>query len=207
MIAKRDGGYESGYAACPCFWGPSPGSYVLKLLELQPSVTGLRVLDAGCGQGKNAALLAEMGADVIAVDLSARAIDTAKANYSAARVNWLCADIIDQVWPMSYFDIVIAYGLFHCLQSVSEITALHERLSMSTKEGGYHVICSFNDRYQDLSAHPGFNPCLTSHEFYRGLYGAWDVCKISDEDLSEAHPHNLVPHTHSLTRLLARKGS
>ena len=57
-----DGGYDSGYRACPCFWGSDPGSLVSRLATIVPSFTGLQVLDAGCGEGKNAIFLAGKGA-------------------------------------------------------------------------------------------------------------------------------------------------
>jgi tellurite methyltransferase len=207
MTIRRDGGYEAGYAACPCFWGTAPGRYVLRLLQLVPEVSGLRVLDAGCGEGKNAALLAKMGAEVTAVDLSERALETARSLYSGVPIRWMAADVMEQSWPSQYFDVVIAYGLFHCMASPSEITYLHNRLGMATRVGGYHVVCAFNDRSQDLSGHPNFNPCLTAHHFYQGLYRDWEIVAESDEDLYETHPHNRIPHMHSLTRLLARRRS
>jgi tellurite methyltransferase len=205
MTIKRNGGYEVGYAACPCFWGVEPGSYVRKLVKLISRVTDLRALDAGCGEGKNAAFLAELGCDVTAVDISELAIVNAKKLHSLSKVRWLTEDLMVSSFPLDSFDIVIAYGVFHCLSSPREIEDLHFALAGMTKKGGYHVICSFNDRDQDLSAHPGFEPCLMPHEFYLRLYQNWTIESESDQTLFESHPHNLIPHHHSLSRLLARK--
>ena len=202
---KRSGGYEAEYIACDCFWGLEPGSYVRRLVGLVPSFARLRVLDAGCGEGKNAAFLAKMGGDVIGVEISARALQHARNVHADSVVKWICEDVRNGVWPDQYFDIVIAYGLFHCLSSRQEIETLQARFSNATKVGGYHVICSFNDRDQDLSAHPGFAPCLLSHDTYLHLYQGWTIEAKSDETLYEVHPHNMIPHHHSLTRLIARK--
>ena len=49
-------------------------------LELLPSVDGLRVLDIGCGEGYNTRLLAERGARVTGIDISARFIGHAAAH-------------------------------------------------------------------------------------------------------------------------------
>jgi tellurite methyltransferase len=205
MIARNDGGYEAGYSACDCFWGLVPGTYVQRLAGLLDNFSELRILDAGCGEGKNAAWLAGKGATVTAVEISRRALDHARRLHPHASVDWLCADVTKQTWPPAFFDVVIAYGLFHCLSSTSDITMFHATLSNATKVGGYHVICSFNDRDQDLSAHPDFEPCLASHEFYCDLYRAWNIEAVSDETRYETHPHNMLPHHHSLSRLIARK--
>lgn len=204
MKTQKGGGYEEGYEACPCFWGLEPGRYVLMLRDLG-RLSGLRALDAGCGEGKNAAYLAAQGCEVTAVDISARAIDHAKSFHGNLAIDWLCADIRSQAWPRDRFDIIVAYGLYHCLASDYDICTLHSALSRSTKVGGYHVICSFNDRDQNLSAHPGFHPCLMPHEFYMELYKGWNIVAALDENRYETHPHNMIAHHHSLTRLLARK--
>src|SRR5690242_16399740 len=65
------GPYDDRYARCPCFWGREPGSLIRRLEAHIPSFAGLTVLDAGCGEGKNAAYLSERGAVVHAVDCSA----------------------------------------------------------------------------------------------------------------------------------------
>jgi hypothetical protein len=119
----------------------------------------------------------------------------------------MCEDVTKQFWPREHFDAIMAYGLFHCLSSQIEIMELQSKLANATKLGGRHVVCSFNDRDQDLSAHPGFKPCLMSHDFYEKLYQGWIIEEISDENLHETHPHNGIPHHHSLTRFIARKYS
>jgi len=56
-----------------------------------------RVLVPGCGRGHEAALLAELGFEVIGLDLSAEAIDRARALHGPDRpqLRWLQADLFD----------------------------------------------------------------------------------------------------------------
>ena len=56
-----------------------------------------RVLVPGCGRGHEAALLAELGFEVIGLDLSAEAIDRARALNGPDRpqLRWLQADLFD----------------------------------------------------------------------------------------------------------------
>jgi tellurite methyltransferase len=200
------GGYDAGYRACGCFWGRKPGSLVRMLVQEVGIPMGAAVLDAGCGEGKNAVFLGGFGASVRAVDVSEAAIANARRAWGNLRsVDWEIADVRELSLPPAMLDVVVAYGLLHCLRSEAEIKATVKHLQEATASGGLHVVCVFNDRAQDLRAHPEFQPTLLGHVFYLSLYAGWEILHASDRDLFETHPHNGIPHSHSMTRLLARK--
>jgi cyclopropane fatty-acyl-phospholipid synthase-like methyltransferase len=202
-----DGGYDAGYRYSPCFWGKEPGSLVKMLCQRVHNWNDLKVLDAGCGEGKNSVYLAGKGATVHAFDISEAAIANAKASWSeAANIVWKVRDARKMDFGHEYYDVVIAYGLLHCLGGEGEVCDVAQHLKAAVKPGGYCIVCSFNDRSQDLSAHPGFNPCLISHRGYVGIFSGWEIIHGTDENLTEIHPHNGIVHTHSMTRLIARKG-
>ncbi len=199
-----NGGYEEGYTGCPCFWGREPGSLLSSLFTVVPTMHGWHALDAGCGEGKNAHAMAVRGAHVIALDCSERAISNGRVAFSDRGIEWCCGDIQD--YPLKgNFDIVVAYGLLHCLPSQAAVAAVVERLKSLTGAGGYLVVCAFNSRSHDLSAHPGFTPCLLDHLQYVKFFDGWHMLTATDTDLQETHPHNLVPHHHSMTRIMARR--
>ena len=200
------GGYDDGYDACPCFWGAEPSSLVRQLVEASENVARWRVLDAGCGEGKNAVYLARAGAHVRGVDVSASAIRNARGAWPDDKsVNWEIGDIRSIEYPAAAYDLVIAYGLLHCLPDEVSIRRVVGILQTASRPGGYNVICTFNNRAQDLRAHPGFRPTLLPHQCFVDYYGSWDILHESDTDLYETHPHNQIPHTHSMTRLIVRK--
>jgi 2-polyprenyl-3-methyl-5-hydroxy-6-metoxy-1,4-benzoquinol methylase len=203
-MTKADGGYDDGYEACPCFWGAEPGSLV-KALEKIVSFDGLSVLDLGCGEGKNALYIGQSGATVVATDCSTSAIKNATSGFSHPNVTYSVGDARGLAFEEGQFDVSIAYGLLHCLQDFREVQSVISTLKAATKPGGYMVVCAFNDRDQDLSAHPGFHPFLAPHASYVELLSGWETIVCSDENLYETHPHNNVPHHHSLTRILSRK--
>jgi tellurite methyltransferase len=203
-----DGGYDTGYRECPCFWGSEPGSLIEKLAEIVPSFKNFSVLDAGCGEGKNSFFLADKGALVDAYDISQLAIEHAenlKFGHRVENVSFRSQDIRTVDLNAATFDVVIAYGLMHCLADETAIVAMTELLKRSTKNGGHLVLCAFNDRSQDLSAHPGFTPTLLPHTAYLSMFTGWEIIEVSDKDLQETHPHNNIPHTHSMTRIIAKK--
>ena len=200
------GGYESGYAACSCFWGTEPGSLVRDLLALT-KVAGLRVLDAGCGEGKNSIALAKEGATVNAMDSSALAIDHARRmSTNLSGIAYSLGDVRTANFSPESFDVVLAYGLLHCLSSEREVSDVLRRLQAATASDGFFVLCAFNDRYQELEAHPGFSPTTMKHDWYEEMFSDWTLLRCFDSDLTEVHPHNGIRHSHSMTRILARKG-
>lgn len=202
------GGYDDGYSVCKCFWGQDPGSQLEWLAEQLPTLSGLRILDLGCGEGKNAIYCARLGAQVTAIDVSEKALRNAKNNWPATdygKVKWIVQDAQLFDFRDGQYDIIIMYGLCHCLSEIGAVEGLLRRAQANTVRGGYNVLCAFNNRKHDLSAHSGFSPLLLPHEFYENLYSSWELLAISDADLFETHPHNNIPHFHSLTRAVTRR--
>jgi len=74
-----------------------------------------RVLELGCGPGRNALYLAGQGCKVDAVDISAEAIQWAeeRARDSGLEINFLCQSIFDLQIEASTYDIVYDSGCFH----------------------------------------------------------------------------------------------
>jgi SAM-dependent methyltransferase len=201
-----DGGYEPGYRACPCFWGHQPASLVRTFLASNPDLSGKLILDAGCGEGKNAAALAQAGASVDALDVSPLALEHARTAWPAlTAIHWRLADITHPSVINEQYDVVVAYGLLHCLSSPSTIQRTVANLRSHTARNGYQIVCAFNDRSQDLRAHPHFTPTLLSHDEYLRLYDGWVLLQATDSDLHEEHPDTRIPHHHSMTRILARR--
>lgn len=199
--------YDAGYARCECFWGREPGSLVGELVRRVGSVVGWRVLDVGCGEGKNADHLRRLGAaEVVALDASALALRNAERAFPKSDVRWWHADVRTATLESGAYDLVIAYGLLHCLADLEEVRRVVSSLRDATRPQGRNIVCAFNDRFQDLSAHPGFQPCLLPHATYAALYADWNFEVLSDTDLHEVHPHNGIEHVHSMTRLIARRG-
>src|SRR5215470_1918696 len=143
-MTAKSGGYDDGYAACSCFWGREPGSLIRRLLERTADVGGLRILDAGCGEGKNAHAFAARAASVTAVDCSPLALRNARRAWPEDQIDWVQADVRDIRWPPQTFDLVIAYGLLHCLAARPDIEDIEWRFKAATRSGGRHVICAFN---------------------------------------------------------------
>jgi SAM-dependent methyltransferase len=76
-----------------------------------------RVLELGCGQGRNAVYMAGLGCRVDAVDFSSEAIAQAKerAGQVGRQVNFRCCSIFDTEIADGAYDLVYDSGCFHHL--------------------------------------------------------------------------------------------
>lgn len=204
MSADQDGGYDAGYKKVPCFWGTAPGSLVQRFLSDHP-VRGMRVLDLGAGEGKNAAAFAAQGAFVEAVECSALAIANGKRAFPKTNITWSHADVMGWTGEPASYDVIVSYGLTHCLRTAGDARALLATTKEALRPNGHYVLVAFNDGSHDLSAHEGFDPLLLPHAWFLQCFRGWDLLYESDTILHETHPNNNIPHHHSMTRLIARK--
>lgn len=201
-----DGGYNEGYLVTKKFWGEKPARLVKKAANLlkEKGIKGASCLDLGCGHGKNAIFLAELGFEVNAIDSSYLCIQEAKA--LSDLVKWKVRDIRKVQCENEKYDLVLLTGSLHCLTTKDEVEKVIETVKISTKVGGYNVISVFNDELQDLSGHsPDFHPLLLNHKEYEQFYADWKILESTNTLLEDEHPHNHIKHYHSITRLLVER--
>jgi len=99
------------------YWGVSPSQMCLRVLSLLPPDRHLKLLDIGCGEGKDAVFFARCGYDVGAFDISDAGIEKTKRLAEKARVhvNAFKADINDYRLESDY-DVLYQVGVFHCVK-------------------------------------------------------------------------------------------
>src|SRR5260221_14544035 len=136
---RSNGGYDDGYSRCACFWGRSPGSLVQRFIAKVPC-KGLCVLDLGCGEGKNAYALAHAGALVTAVDCSELAIANGRRAFADGEIEWVVSDGATYLSHCEQFDVIVMYGLLHCLPSLKAISTMIVSAIRQTRQGGYHIV-------------------------------------------------------------------
>lgn len=99
--------WNERYSTRGMVWGREPNRFVAEFAaDLEPR----RVLDLGCGQGRNAVWLAERGHRVTGVDLSDAGIADARslAGEAGVEVDFLVADLAGEWTPLAgAFDLVL----------------------------------------------------------------------------------------------------
>lgn len=77
------------------------------LSQMPRDLTGLRILDAGCGTGALAVEMASRGAEVVAIDISPQLIDIARRRApEGVAIDWRAGDMLDP--SLGQFDHVTA---------------------------------------------------------------------------------------------------
>jgi len=104
-----------------------------------------RVLDLGCGIGRNTLLLARNGFAVSGLDLSAYGIEQTglKLEQAVLHVALTCADINKLPYADNSFDALLAYHVISHTDSVGIVNILNE-MKRVVKPGGelYFTLCS-----------------------------------------------------------------
>jgi tellurite methyltransferase len=100
----------------------------------------LRVLDIGCGQGRDALFIARMGHSVVGVDLSPNGIRDLinDANRESLDIEGIVADIVTSA-PSGEFDVVLIDRTLHMLPEQERLEVL-ERLIVTVPKSGWVLI-------------------------------------------------------------------
>ena len=100
---------------------------------LPADMTGLRLLDAGCGTGALAVEAAQRGADVVAIDVAGSLVEIARKRAPAGlKIDWRVSDMMDPA--LGRFDHVVAMdSLIHYrpFDIVDVVSSLADRTSGS----------------------------------------------------------------------------
>jgi 2-polyprenyl-3-methyl-5-hydroxy-6-metoxy-1,4-benzoquinol methylase len=115
-----------------------------QFLALLGDVSGLRVLDAGCGEGYLARILARRGANVIGIDLAANLIQMARAKDPEGKITYRVADL-SQPLPAyrEHFDLIVSHLV---LNDVYDYQGFLTTLGTLARHGG-RLVCSLNNPY------------------------------------------------------------
>lgn len=150
---------------------PNP-QLVTEVGDLAPG----RALDAGCGEGADAAWLAVRGWQVTAVDLATTALRRARGHAEtlgadvAGRIDWVPADLTGWTAPRKRFDLVST----HYLHPAAARDALFRRLAESVARGGTLLVVGHHPSGPQHASAP--EVCFTAEEVAAVLEpGRWDV--------------------------------
>ncbi|UPG66347.1 class I SAM-dependent methyltransferase [Gordonia hongkongensis] len=142
---------------------------------------GSRILDAGCGPGRVGGYLAEVGHDVVGVDVDPVLIQAAEEDHPGPR--WLVNDLAELDLPArgidEPFDLIVSAGNVMAFLAPSTRVTVLERLRAHLRDDGRAVI-GFGagrdyafDEFLENAATAGFAQDL--------LLESWDVRPFTDK--------------------------
>jgi SAM-dependent methyltransferase len=170
--------WDASYHDGPAPWdvgGPQPA---VARRAAQGAFAGT-VLDAGCGTGENALLVASMGLSVLGVDVAETALARArqKAVDRGLEVVFAVADALHLDRLAHTFDTVLDCGLFHSFDA-DERPRYVASLASVTEPGGTLFVLCFSDEGPDVGPHPVSRDELSS-AFEPGH--GWNVAAIEPD--------------------------
>jgi len=135
--------FDPVYASHTEYFGSQPSHEVVELVARQDIPRGL-VLDLGCGQGRNAIFLAQVGFSVVALDVSAVALDQLSQVAIDRGLDIRCVqqDILDFQFPSGTFGLVVAATVLDHLPS-AHVPRVAREVLRSLVGGGFGYISVF----------------------------------------------------------------
>lgn len=194
--------YDERYQGEEYYWGLNPNHLCYELMKLKPPTKPYRVLEIGCGEGKDAVFLARCGYRVTAFDESQAGIDKALllAEKNGVQVHFFKANALDYQIEGKY-DIIYSSGFFDYLTDnvKEEFTAM---LKEHTVDGGLNVINAFVDKPFMKKKEGQQRTPWRSGELFTCYYD-WLFHKC-DEVIFDCNSGG-VPHQHCMDVLIAEK--
>jgi tellurite methyltransferase len=167
---------------------------------------GARVLDLGCGEGRNALFLAECGFEVTAVDISDAGIRKLDA-LAKERDLQIRSEVADmRLYRFAHsFDLIASQGCLHLIERPSW-QKLISLFKTHTTPGGINVVVVFTDRIPPPDDLKDFCLGLFREGEVFSLYSDWEIMLQQSYTKKDEHPGS-PPHTHPVNKLVARKPS
>jgi len=199
--------YENSYKKDEYFWGVRPSVMCLKILELIPPDRPIKILDIGCGEGKDAVFLARCGYNVSAFDISEAGLDKTKrlAEKAHVHVRTFRANLCDYRLDEKY-DVLFSSGTLHYIKPElrDEVMADYKANVNSGGLVAFHVFVK--------KPFIGLPPDDNLSNFYPWKSGQlftyfhdWEIEHCS-EYIFDCNSTG-VPHRHAANRMFAKRGN
>lgn len=184
-------------------WGDKPGRLIAKIKNYLDSG---EILDAGCGDGKNALYLEKIGFSVTGYDSSSVAIKGLKNRF--LKNNWPPKGIyktkdLAKITLGKKFDVLVSYGLLHALPKKTRI-ATHLKLEKAVKSGGFLFFTCLTDKIPLPSFHRTKNVTLAGQSEINRILQGWKILYQKKGEIKETHP-NVPEHKHNAYWVIAQK--
>ncbi len=198
--------YDAVYRQEALYWGAEPSAMCARVLAALPprGDPRPRLLDLGCGEGRNAIFFAQQGYDVTGMDLSLPGLEKLSrwAVHEGLAMQTVHADIVTYR-PQGSYKVIFSTGTLHYLPA--EVRAeCFSAYKAHTPIGGVHAMSVFVDKPW-LPPPPDGEP--TAHAFHSGellgYYWDWEVLWCTEEVFDCASGG--IPHQHCTDRILARR--
>jgi tellurite methyltransferase len=198
--------YDTRYAGADYYWGLEPSGLCRHIVDMAPPSGSVRLLDIGCGEGRDSVTFARGGYVVSAFDRSSQGIEKAAslAHEAGVDLDLFTADLLS--WrPTTEYDVIFSCGVLQYLplELREEVLSSYRK---ATVPGGLNAHTVLLEKPfiapapdAEKSAH-----LWTSGELLH-YYRDWHI-DFFEEVVIDCNSSG-VPHQHALDRMVARKPS
>ncbi|MEV4266598.1 methyltransferase domain-containing protein [Kribbella sp. NPDC049584] len=178
QMVGASGRGDRSHASAAKYWTElltTPGHPLARRLPDEPLVDwnergllgelgGARVLDIGCGGGRNTRWFAEQGATVEGVDLAGELLDAIRPTMPGS-VTLTALDVLRDPLPGGPFDLVYDSGCFHHIAPHRRITYLERILPLVGPGGRFAIVTFASERMES----PSDLDVVTTGDTYGGM--------------------------------------
>ena len=121
--------------------GPNP--FARKLIQLYNSADKPKLLELGCGDGRDLKLFIEKGFDVSAIEIATKSVEKLKERYGN-KANISCQDIKNLNFANNSFDIIYAHLTLHYFTDEETTNIFNNIYNLLKINGIFFVKCKSN---------------------------------------------------------------
>jgi tellurite methyltransferase len=196
--------YDKKYDQEGFYWGIGPSHICYEVLKLLPPDRSRKVLDIGCGEGRNAVFFALNGYAVSGFDMSEKGLEKAKklADMVPAKLNLFKADVNTYRLAEPY-DVLFSIGVLHYIPPPLRSEIMNNYKTFTTP-GGLHVFTVFVEKpfvkkapdSEEAETHWASGELMTYYHDWHIVYCAEEVFECNSGG---------IPHQHAVNRIIARR--
>ena len=114
---------------------------------LQQISKGAKLLEIGCGNGRDSSFFASKGLNVVALDKSDAAIALCKQDHQMDNLKFLCCEAHEvEVHHNGKFDCIYSRFSLHAMTELEEVNTLNSAFTLLNQAGHFYIECrSIND--------------------------------------------------------------
>jgi len=196
--------HDEKYDQKEYYWGVKPSAICFEVLKKIPFDCRIKLLDIGCGEGRNAVFFARNGYDVTAFDSSAKGVEKTKllAKKASVKIDVFQADV-NEFRLSEKFDVLFSTGVLHYMPADIR-DAIFENYKDFTNSEGLNVFSVFVKKpflEQAPEAEPTVQKWISGELF--SYYHDWAI-EFCTEEIFDCNSSG-IPHKHATNRMIARK--
>jgi tellurite methyltransferase len=203
---KKENPYNQKYADQEFYWGKEPSSMCDRVIEMMRPSAGFRprLLDLGCGEGRDVVYFAQHGFEVAGLDLSLPGLEKTRryAEKVGVHVETIHADVVDYELEDTY-DVIFSTGTLQYLPPEMRHQRF-ENYKARTSPDGINALSVF---VKKPFIPPAPDSEATAHSYrsgeLMGYYWDWEILYCAEEIFDCMSSG--IPHKHAINRIIARR--